>query len=106
MKSFRGSPSGPMVCYSITMAIDPPNQGANSGTYFDMPVDANPGCVVGQRVFANVLGDISTPGYTINDYRIGTTNVVRGQALNVTAGALNPAAVQIAFVFIGQREQV
>ncbi len=106
MKSFKGSPSGPMVCYSITMAVNPPNAAANVGAYFDIAVDANPGCVVGQRVFANTLEDLSTPGYTLSDFRISATNTVRCQGLNVTTGALNPDATTIALVFLGQREAV
>lgn len=106
MKSFRGASSGPMVCYSVTVSVDPANLLANTGAYQDVAIPAAPGCVVGQRVFMNPLADLSTPGYTLSDPRISAADTVRLQALNVTAGPLNPAALDVAFVFVGQRESV
>lgn len=105
MQSFKGGQAGPMVCYSVTVNVDPQNQVANTGAYQDIAIPAAPGCATGQRVFVNPLADLSTPGYTIDDPRISAANTVRVQTLNVTAGDLNPAALDVAFVFFGAKTQ-
>jgi hypothetical protein len=106
MKSFRGASSGPMVCYSVTVNVAPGALAANLGAYQDVAIPANPGCVAGQRVFMNPLADLSVLGYTLNDARVSATNVVRLQGINATAAPAAPAALDVAFIFVGQREQV
>lgn len=105
MQSFKGGESGPMVCYSVTVSVDPANLAANTGAYQDVSIPAAPGCATGQRVIANPLADLSTPGYSFGDIRVSAANTVRVQTLNVTAGALNPAALDVAFVFLGNKNQ-
>lgn len=105
MQSFKGGTSGPMVCYSVTVNVDPQNQVANTGAYQNVAIPAAPGCTTGQRVLVNPLADLSTPGYTLGDARVSATDTVRLQTLNVTAGDLNPAALDIAFVFFGAKTQ-
>lgn len=104
MQSFKGAQAGPTVCYSVTVNIDPPNLAANTGVYLDVAIPANPGCQPLQRVMCCPSADISTVGYTFGDIRVkeATTNTVRLQCVNVTAGALNPAALDVNFVFFGK----
>lgn len=102
MKSFKGSGSGPVVGYSVTVNVNPPSVAANTGVYADFTIPANPGCQVGQRVFLNPDADFSTPGLSLGDPRVSAANTVRAQYLNVTTGALDAAAIDINFVFIGQ----
>lgn len=106
MKSFKGSAAGPMVCYSVTVNIDPPNLAANLGAYLDVAIPAAPGCVAGQRCIINPLADISVLGYTLSDVRVSATNTVRIQCVNATAAPGNPDALDCAFVFLGEKGSV
>lgn len=106
MQSFKGSQAGPVVCYAVTVNVDPQNQAQNSASTQDVAIPDPPGCLTGQRVFINLLADVSTPGYLITNPRIQAPNTVRLVTANVTAGgALNPAALDISFVFLGQKSQ-
>lgn len=103
MKSFKGSPSGAVVGYSVTVNVTPSSLATLAGGFQNVAIPANPGCQVGQRVFINPDTDISNPGYIISNPRVSAENVVRIQQTNATAtNPLAPAALDLNFVFIGQ----
>lgn len=103
MKSFKGAPSGPTVCYSVTVAVTPASLATLAGGFQDVTIPASPGCTVGQRVFINPDEDISNPGYFIGNPRVSATNTVRIQGVNATAtNPLAPSELDLNFVFIGQ----
>lgn len=106
MKSFRGSPSGPVVCRVAVVNVDPANQVANSATYVNVAVpNVQPGAIasnVRQTVFVNPLTDVSTPGILLGlNPRVSAVNTVRYCQANCTAGPLDAAALDIAFVILG-----
>lgn len=103
MKSFKGSPSGAIVGYSVTVEVTPASLATLAGAFQDVAIPAVPGCQVGQRVFINPDEDISDAGYIISNPRVSATNTVRIQQTNATAtNPLAPAALDLNFVFIGQ----
>jgi len=102
MQSFKGSPSGPLVCYSVTVSVDLPNLAAQTGIYHPVAIPASPGCRTGQRVLVNPSAQI-LPSYGIADSLVSATNTVLVHAMNISAGALDPGAFSINFVFFGAR---
>ncbi len=107
MKSFKGAPSGPTVCYSVTVNVTPTSLATLAGGFQNVAIPASPGCNVGQRVFICPDSDISNAGYFIGAPRISAANVVRIQQVNATAtNPLAPAALDLNFVFLGQNSAV
>jgi hypothetical protein len=103
MQSFKGAPSGPVVCYSVTVNVNPPSILTLAGAFLNVTIPAAPGCVVGQRVLCNPAADIDNAGYLIGAPRVSATNTVRVQCVNATAGTVDPAALDYNFVFIGKK---
>ncbi len=103
MESFKGAPSGAVVCYSVTVNVDPPSIATLAGAFLDVAIPANPGCRVGQRVLVNPAADIDNAGYLIGAPRVSATDTVRLQCVNATAtNPVNPAALDMNFVFLGK----
>lgn len=107
MKSFKGSPSGPTVAYSVTVTVTWPSLATLAGGYVDQSIPANPGCVVGQRVFLNLDEDMSNAGFVVSSPRISAANTVRIQCSNATAtNPLQPTPSDVNLVFFGEKGSV
>jgi hypothetical protein len=107
MQSFRGAAAGPVVCYSVTVNIDPPSLATQTGDFLDVTIPDPPGCQTGQRVVVNPVTDVgaagATAGYIICGPRVKAANTVRLQCVNASAtNPLNPAALDYNFVFLGK----
>lgn len=110
MQSFRGAQSGPVVCYSVTVNIDPPSLATLTGDYLDVTIpsgSSGPGCQVGQKVAINPVTDIGAAGagaaYILCAPRVKAANTVRIQCVNASAtNPLNPAALDCDFIFFGK----
>lgn len=104
MQSFKGAPSGPIVCYSVTVNVTPSSLATLAGGFQNVAIPAAPGCSVGQRVLINPGADIADPGYIISNPRVSAANTVRIQQTNATAtNPLAPAALDLNFVFLGKK---
>jgi hypothetical protein len=108
VESFKGAPSGKVVCYSVTVNIDPPSLATLTGGYLDVAIPVNPGCNTGQRVVCNPAADVGAAGagaaYLILAPRVSAADTVRLQCVNASAtDPLNPAALDYNFVFLGAK---
>lgn len=97
MGDVQSSPSGLTGVKRVVVSVDAGNLAAQTGAYQAFTVA---GAKPGQGVVLNPSADLLA-GYTIGDYYVSALNTVRVQFINVTAGALNPAAQDMAFFLLG-----
>lgn len=99
------SGTGPRVGCEARISVDPANLAANTGAYQAVTWPATApnvaDIVPGKKVVMNPTADLSTPGYTIGDLYVSAAGTIRVQFVNVTAGALNPAAQNFDFMVLG-----